>query len=281
MYSCIFSGGSVRGLCYTGVLRAFEELNIKIDKYIGSSIGALMITFYAIGYSPKEIKEQLDNLDLWKLFTDFNFNIINDFAISKGEKYLNWLRIKIESKFYGDKYIEGKMPAVCFKDVDKDIIVAATNILDSKMQIFSRETTPDVEIAFALRASSAMPALMPAVKFQNKILIDGDISRGRPIWRYLSELFENNGRILEFRITGGPNNEFSKNPIKLINSIISAAGYVIDNEAVNTYKKDNRFDMVQIDVPNVSFLDFMLTKKDKQDIFNIGHRAVMKYFNKG
>ena len=28
-YNCIFTGGSVRGLCYVGALKAFEENNIN------------------------------------------------------------------------------------------------------------------------------------------------------------------------------------------------------------------------------------------------------------
>ena len=50
-YNCIFTGGSVRGLSYVGVLKAIEELGIELDVRIGSSIGSLFLAFYTLGYS--------------------------------------------------------------------------------------------------------------------------------------------------------------------------------------------------------------------------------------
>ena len=41
-YNCIFTGGSVRGLSYVGVIKAIEELNIEFDIYVGSSIGSII-----------------------------------------------------------------------------------------------------------------------------------------------------------------------------------------------------------------------------------------------
>ena len=277
-YNCIFTGGSVRGLSYVGVIKAIEELNIEFDIYVGSSIGSLILTFYILGYTAQEIENNINNIDLWKLFTDFNINIVNDVALSRGKKYLNWLREKIELKFYGTSYKKGKMPPVCFKDIDKDIRIVATNLLDSELQIFSKATTPDMEIALALRASSALPTLMPAIKFEDKVLIDGDISRGRPIWKTMPDLINHENKILEFRITGGKNNKFSKNPISLLNSIVNIAAYIIDNNATQTYCNNEKFDIIQIDVPNVSFIDFILSKEQKKRIYEIGYNTTRNYY---
>lgn len=278
-YNCIFTGGSVRGLSYVGVLKAIEELGIELDVRIGSSIGSLFLAFYTLGYSVEELENEINNIDLWKLFTDFNWNILNDVAISRGEKYLKWLRHKIESKYYKETYQKGKMKPVCFKDIDKDIRIVATNLLDSELYIFSKETTPDVELAFAMRASSAMPTLMPAIKFDENILIDGDISRGRPIWKLMPDLNEHENKILEFRMTGGKFNKFSKNPVNLLNSIVNVAAYIIDNDATQTYVDNEKFDIIQVDVPNTSFIDFAISKDRKNEIYKIGYETTKNYFN--
>lgn len=275
-FNCIFTGGSSRGLCYVGVLKALEELNIEIDTYAGSSIGSLMAVFHAIGYSAEEIEKEVDSLNLCALFRDFNFKILSDFAFSKGNIYLNWLREKIERKYYGKEYKKGKMKPVCFKDIEKEIYVTATEFETSKCFVFSKYTTPDVEIAFALRASSSMPGLLKPVEFQNKILIDGDILRARPIWEYIPKLKEEKSKILEFRITGGNKNKISLNPIKLINSIVNVAAYTIDNNAVETYK--NEFNILQIDIPNIDFTDFKFTLSQKKSIYKIGYNKTINYF---
>lgn len=273
-YNCIFTGGSTRGLCYVGVLKALEEYNIQIENYIGSSIGALMMTFYALGYSVEELESEIDKLDLWKLFIDFNFGILFDCSFSNGEIYLKWLREKIETKFYGKNYKKGKMKPVCFKDIDKNLYVIATNFENSSAFIFSKETTPGVEIALALRASSSMPFLMKPYKLGEKILIDGDILRGRPIYELLSFL-KNKENLLEFRITGGKNNKFSFNPIKLVNSIVNVAAYTIDNYAVEANKSE--YNILQIDVENLDFTDFNLSLKRKKEIYKIGYEVTSSH----
>ncbi len=276
-FNCIFTGGSSRGLCYVGVLKALEELNIKIENYAGSSIGSLMAVFYAIGYSAEEIEQEVDSLNLCSLFRDFNFNILSDFAFSKGNIYLKWLREKIESKFYGTNYKKGKMKPVCFKDIDKDIYVTATDLETSRCFVFSKYTTPDVEIAFALRASSSMPGLLKPIKFQEKILIDGDILRAYPIWEYIPKFKNKKSKLLEFRITGGNKNKFSLNPIKLVNKIVNAAAYAIDNYAVENFK--NEINILQIDIPNIDFTDFKFTLKQKKEIYDIGYEKAINFCN--
>ena len=53
------------------------------------------VIFYALGYGVSELEDEVDNLDSSTLFVDFNFNIFSDFAFSKGNIYLKWLREKI------------------------------------------------------------------------------------------------------------------------------------------------------------------------------------------
>ena len=53
------SGGGIKGAAHIGVLKAFEDENIKIDYISGTSSGSIVATLYAIGYKPEEI--QTDN----------------------------------------------------------------------------------------------------------------------------------------------------------------------------------------------------------------------------
>ena len=165
------------------------------------------------------------------------------------------------------------MPSVCFKDLDKDVYVTALELETSQIKVFSKYTTPEIEIAKALRASSAMPFLIPPFNYEGKNLIDGDIARGCPIFKAIPELQNNN--ILEFRITGGSKNKISKNPIKMVNSIINSTAYIIDNQASIDYKT-NKINIIKIDVEGVSFTDFFLTDKKKKEINKIGYETTKK-----
>lgn len=51
------AGGGVKGAAHIGVLKAFEERNIKIDYISGTSSGSIVSTLYAVGYKADEIYE--------------------------------------------------------------------------------------------------------------------------------------------------------------------------------------------------------------------------------
>ena len=53
----VLSGGGARGAAHIGVIKALEENDIPIDYITGTSIGAIVGSFYAMGYSPDEMLE--------------------------------------------------------------------------------------------------------------------------------------------------------------------------------------------------------------------------------
>ena len=49
------AGGGIRGVAHLGVIKAFEENNIKIDALGGTSSGSMVTALYSMGYSIEEI----------------------------------------------------------------------------------------------------------------------------------------------------------------------------------------------------------------------------------
>ncbi len=72
----VLSGGAASGIAHIGVLKALEENHIPIDYITGTSMGALVGSLYAIGYSPDQIE-----------------------AIVKTEKFQNWSKGIVDEKF--------------------------------------------------------------------------------------------------------------------------------------------------------------------------------------
>lgn len=52
----VLSGGGAKGLTHIGIIRALEENNIPIDYVTGTSMGAIIGSLYAMGYSPDEME---------------------------------------------------------------------------------------------------------------------------------------------------------------------------------------------------------------------------------
>ena len=53
----VLSGGGAKGAAHIGVIKALEENNIPIDYVTGTSIGAIIGSLYAMGYTPEEMLE--------------------------------------------------------------------------------------------------------------------------------------------------------------------------------------------------------------------------------
>lgn len=64
----VLSGGGAKGATHLGVIKALEENNIPIDYITGTSIGAIVGSLYAMGYSPDEMLELFlsDEFGYWQ-----------------------------------------------------------------------------------------------------------------------------------------------------------------------------------------------------------------------
>ena len=61
----VLSGGGAKGLAHIGVLKTIDSLGIKIDHIAGTSMGAVIGSLYASGYSGKELERiKSQNLEL-------------------------------------------------------------------------------------------------------------------------------------------------------------------------------------------------------------------------
>ena len=55
----VLSGGGAKGLAHIGVLKVIDSLGIRVDYIAGTSMGAIIGSLYASGYSGKEIGEDI------------------------------------------------------------------------------------------------------------------------------------------------------------------------------------------------------------------------------
>ena len=124
----IFGGGGIRGLAYCGAYKALEEHNIQLSGCAGSSIGSVFATLLSIGYSYSEIYKILSDVS-FDMFIDINMDIKKELAISKGKIFLEWIREKIEKKFYGISYKKGEMPPVKFSDLKSTLIIFKDRVI--------------------------------------------------------------------------------------------------------------------------------------------------------
>lgn len=65
----VLSGGGAKGMTHIGIIRALEENNIPIDYITGTSIGAIIGSLYAMGYSPDDMEALIGSEDFKRWYS--------------------------------------------------------------------------------------------------------------------------------------------------------------------------------------------------------------------
>lgn len=275
-YACLFGGGAIRGVAYCGAVKAMEELGIAPEIIAGSSVGSIIAALIAVGYNAGELRAVFMQVN-FELFRDIHFALGPQFAISKGEVFLDWIRDLIEKKFYGENYKKGTHKAVTFKDIKKNLVIITTDLSSFECKEFSSRETPDFEIATAVRISCGMPGLMKPIEHNNRVLVDGDLQKGSPMWRLSKNLQPDDCRILEFRLEG----DFAgndKNTIEYINSIYSYATSIATGFITELYNQNDKYDYIVINTGDINIVDFNLPDDRRENMLDIGYNQTIKYF---
>ncbi|TXK47667.1 patatin-like phospholipase family protein [Pontibacter qinzhouensis] len=153
------SGGAARGVAHLGVLKAFEELDIKIDIVSGVSSGAIAGVFYAAGFSPDEILKLIKELSVFK--------IARPIFGKMGLMHLDEVE-KLFCKYLG--------PNAVFEDLKFPVIISATEMNEGVTAYFSSGN-----LIKPLLATLAVPILYQPVSYNNKLLCDGGLLNNMPI----------------------------------------------------------------------------------------------------
>ncbi len=277
-YTCLFGGGAIRGAAYCGTLKAMEELGINPNTVAGSSVGSVIAGLIAVGYNAEELKDVFMQVN-FELFRDLQFAIGPQFALSKGEVFLDWLRELIEKKYYGEKYKKGSHKAVTFNDLDKNLVIITTDLSSFECKEFSKCETPDFEVATAIRISCSMPGLMKPYEYNNRVLVDGDLQKSSPMWKLSKTLQPKDERILEFRLEGDfEGNE--KNTIEYINSLYSYATIIATEFIMDIYNNKDKFDYIVINTGDINIVDFNLAAEKRVNLMEAGYQQTIDYFTK-
>jgi NTE family protein len=148
----VLSGGGARGFAHLGVIRALREARVPIDFVGGSSIGSIIAAGVAVGWSDEEMRMRYR-----RSFVDTN--PVNDYtfpfiALTRGRKVSRLLQ-----REYGDTLIE---------DLRQPFFCVSAN-LSTGRALEHR----DGRLADALRASVAIPGVMPPMYRGEDVLVDG------------------------------------------------------------------------------------------------------------
>ena len=184
------SGGGAKGFAHIGVLKVLEEENIPIHVVSGTSMGSIVGSLYAIGYTPSEIEQIVLQTDWDILFNDsYRINPRN-IASSISSKDTYWFTFPFENSRLNlpAGLIDGQNISMLlyrlmlpyhdvedFRNLPIPFAAVATDLATGEARTFTGGYLPDV-----VRASSAIPTIFKPVEIDQKTYIDGGIARNLP-----------------------------------------------------------------------------------------------------
>ncbi|MEP6886002.1 MAG: patatin-like phospholipase family protein [Gammaproteobacteria bacterium] len=156
----VLSGGGARGFAHLGIIRALREARVPIDFVGGSSIGSIIAAGVAMGWSDEEMRMRYR-----RSFVDTN--PVNDYtfpliALTRGRKVSRLLE-----REYGDTLIE---------DLRQPYFCISANLTTGRALEHR-----DGRLSEALRASVAIPGVMPPVHRGGDVLVDGAAINNLPV----------------------------------------------------------------------------------------------------
>ena len=186
----VLSGGGAKGFAHIGVLKVIDSLGIKVDYIAGTSMGAIIGSLYASGYSGKELEIMFETQNFDELINDaFPRGSKSFYERENAEKYavtlpFNNFRISLPSALSRGQNVYNllyhlMLPVDDIEDFSKlpiPFFCIATDIETGESLLLEKG-----KLAEAVSASAALPSLFQPVVIGDRILVDGGVTNNFPV----------------------------------------------------------------------------------------------------
>ncbi len=182
----VLGGGGAKGAAHIGVLKYLEEINMPVDMVLGTSMGGLMGSLFALGYTADQIDTLVSHIDWPTMMSD---KISDDFLTYKErkykEKYVLQIPFEIDSLHFKRSmpaaYIQGQnvrnlinslivgyTDDMHFCNLPIPFACVSTDLVGGKGIVWTGGSLGD-----ALRSTMSVPLVFAPVRKDGRFLVDG------------------------------------------------------------------------------------------------------------
>ena len=284
----VCKGGGVKGIALVGALLYFEEYGYIWKKVAGTSVGAIVASLVAVGYTAKEIYDIMLKID-YREFADKNtlqsipligppISLFYSKGIHAGAYVERFLSEKFEQK--GKKY---------FKDIyengESKLKVIASDVTRHKLIVLPDDLVEyninpmEFEIAKAVRMSLSIPFFFEPVILNKKgnpsYIVDGGLFSNFPIW-----IFDVSDRprwpTFGLNLYNNVQNSNS-NPHGLISYLMDVIETSLSTSEEIYFKDCDCVRIVNIPTLGISTINFDITKEEMTSLFNSGYNSAKSF----
>ncbi len=270
----VLSGGGAKGIAHIAVIRELEKKGIKPDYIVGTSFGALVAGFYALGFSPNDMEKIIKTRD-WDYLLNDEIKREN-LLIGEGRKNKNSiLSISLDGliPIMPGGLNTGQNILTFFelvsreynRDINFDSLTipfrcVATNIVTGEAKIFSKGRLSEV-----MRASMSIPSVFTPFEIDGELYVDGGLVNNFP-----TDIVKDMGADIIIGVDVGAS-LYSKEEINSIVKILDQSTSFY-NARISKENKKLCDVYIRPEIGRISAMDFALT----DSILNFGKQATLK-----
>ncbi len=155
----VLAGGAARGFAHLGAYRAMQERGLQIDWIGGTSLGGIMAAALASPYSYDDAVELAREAFVrGKPFSDFTLPLV---SLISGKRMERLLRLHLDFRI---------------EDLPMPFYCVSCHLDTGAMCVHERGDLPD-----ALRASAAIPGIIPPAVVAGRLAVDGAVINNLPV----------------------------------------------------------------------------------------------------
>ncbi|RSK46424.1 patatin [Hymenobacter perfusus] len=188
----VMEGGGIRGVAYGGALLELERQGVLagLQRVGGTSAGAIQAALLAVGYSPQEIVEVVNNTPIQRfndgrfLFFGGSHRLTRQFGWYRGDALTAHIMQLVARKTGNPNLTLQELHQLAQQQPGRylDLYTTGTNLTQQRVQVFSHETNPTLRVADAVRISMSIPLYFRAVLLDARgNVIQGKPQKGQPV----------------------------------------------------------------------------------------------------
>ena len=231
-----------------GALKTRESSLADVKEISGSSAGAILALFLAVGMSVDEI-----------LDTSLSLNIPNFVKIRIGSFFNKF-------GFVDMAPIRKKLVEICgsdpsFSEIEMKIYISAFCMNTSETVYFSKDTHPDMKIIDAVCMSMAVPFIFACGKYNGETYVDGGMKEEYPLTPFFDK------KPHEITCIKIKMNRMYQDDIETPKQFVET---LVRSALSNRVTYETPIQVVEINVGDTNVFDFGMGYEEKIRLFNMG-----------
>ncbi|MDR1913239.1 MAG: patatin-like phospholipase family protein [Clostridiales bacterium] len=307
----VFEGGGVKGIGLVGAVCAMEDAGYKFENVAGTSAGSIVASLLSVGYTGREIKDEMIKLDFSRLKGQTLLTHLGlpgkaiKLLLKNGVYDADYIRVWLEALLHKKNitrfgeirayHTHGHDSKYRFQAIASDLSGSRMLVLPRDLHVFG--LAPDkFSIATAVRMSISIPVfyepyILTDSDGKSHVIVDGGLLSNYPIWvldnRKTNPIIPTFG----FKFSSSTSEEPRQNDYNSVLSISDFTKAMIrtlldahDKHYISVSRGDFQRTITISTIINkndkehdISSVDFNISTEDMEALFDNGYRSAEKF----